>query len=185
MNLGCLLHLWLMSPQVSYISHSGKTDTWIFPVPHQCLLLMQKDLRTHTVTWRLYSQPTSSRKPSFQAFLMIDIGICFLQLSTVRRTEYGPFSKSSPQAHWLIAWLISEWKQEFVLKFNIEYWKGNFLLLVSVEKLIENWLRYDISDICSHTQIDKFVLIRVRISRFAVPGECATKKLFSRQRLLK
>lgn len=59
------------------------------------------------------------------------------------------------------------------------------MLLVSVEKLIENWLRYDISDICSHTQIDKFVLIRVRISRFAVPGEHATKKLFSRQRLLK
>lgn len=59
------------------------------------------------------------------------------------------------------------------------------MLLVSVEKLKENWLRYDISDICSHAQIDKFVLIRVRISRYAVPGECATKKLFSRQRHLK
>lgn len=40
-----------------------------------------------------------------------------------------------------------------------------FLLLVNVEKLKVNWLRYDISDIRSHLQIDKFVLIRVEISR--------------------
>lgn len=45
------------------------------------------------------------------------------------------------------------------------YLKMKFLLLVNVEKLKVNWLRYDISDIRSHLQIDKFVLIRGEISR--------------------
>lgn len=63
--------------------------------------------------------------------------------------------------------------------------KRKFLLLVNVEKLKGNWLRYEISDICSHLQIDKFVLIRVKISSYVIPGEFATKKLFSRKSLLK
>lgn len=42
MNLGCLLHSWLMRPQVNYISHPGMTDTWISTVPHHCLLFMPK-----------------------------------------------------------------------------------------------------------------------------------------------
>lgn len=36
--------------------------------------------------------------------------------------------------------------------------KRKFLLLATVQKLKGNCLRYEISDICSHLQVDKFVL---------------------------
>lgn len=68
---------------------------------------------------------------------------------------------------------------------KILYLKRKFLLLVNVEKLTVNWLRYEISDIDSHLQIDKSVLIRAEISSYIIPGEFATKKLFLRKSLLK
>lgn len=58
------------------------------------------------------------------------------------------------------------------------------MLLVNVEKLKVNWLRYEISDLCSYLQIDKCVLIGVEISSYIIPGEFATKRL-SRKSLLK
>lgn len=54
-----------------------------------------------------------------------------------------------------------------------------------MQKLKGNCLRHEISAICSHLQVDKFVLIRVEISCYLIPGDFTSKKLFSKKSLPK
>lgn len=123
-------------------------------------------------------QPPSSRKPSFQALIMIYIDNCFLQMSPFRGFNIVHTEKPADK---LIDWLDGR----FLSGSRILYLKRKFLLLATVQKLKGNCLRYEISDICSHLQVDKFVLIRVEISSYAIPGEFTTKKFFSKKSHLK
>lgn len=60
--------------------------------------------------------------------------------------------------------------------------KKKVLLLADVQKLKGNCLSYAISAKCSHLQVDKFVLIRVEISSYKIPGEFTTKKVVLKEK---
>lgn len=123
---------------------------------------------------RRISQPSRNWKPSFQALIMIYIDICFVQLSRFEGLNIvHPAKPAGRRIDWLDGRVLSGSKGLYL--------KRKFLLSVNVEKLKGN----EISDIRPHLQIDKFPLIRGEISSYVIPGESATKKLFSRQYLLK